>query len=324
MRITNLSLPFVLWALLYLGSPVLLKARTWTDATTRRTIEGDLVETDGAKVVIKLNTGKTVRVALARLIAADRKYIKAQQPESAAKKSQEDVEEAGSSAGPLTRLTPPVSVKSHPIQGEGKKRKAGLEVTNNSEKSISKIVVAMYFVKKDGSTGRSVPHTESWVLGNLKGAFPRGESKLIKVGSFFMEDNTASVDGIVSHVEWKDGTTWPTWTGPTPKEEGNAPIVTKFIGVVGEGDRSQTAVAVFNVTSKAIDNVTYNMIYLDAAGKTLGRAMYGYSGADDWLPAGKGAGCTGCSSPPPEGTVDVKVTLRQVIFEDETVWTPQK
>jgi hypothetical protein len=51
---------------------------------------------------------------------------------------------------------------------------------------------------------------------------------------------------------------------------------------------------------------------------------YGYSGADGWLPAGKGAGRSGCSNPPPEGTVDIKVTLSHVIFEDDTVWKPEK
>jgi len=132
------------------------------------------------------------------------------------------------------------------------------------------------------------------------------------------------VDGIVNHVEWKDGTVWPTWTGPAPKQEGDAPVVARLIGVLGEGDRTQPVVAVFNVSPKDIMNVTYNMTYLDAEGKTLDRAMYGYSGADGWLPAGKGAGCSGCSNPPPEGTVDIKVTLSQVIFEDETGWRPAK
>ena len=182
----------------------------------------------------------------------------------------------------------------------------------------------MHFVNEEGGIGRTVPHTESWTLGRPKGEFPKGESKLIKVGPFFMEEDTTSVDGIVSHVEWKDGTTWPSWSGPTPKQKDDIPVVVQFIGVVGEGESAQTVAAVFNVDSKAIGHVGYNIRYLNAAEETLGRAMYGYSGADGWLPAGKSAGCTGSSSPPPAGTVKVKLSISQVIFEDETVWKPEK
>jgi hypothetical protein len=40
-----------------------------------------------------------------------------------------------------------------------------------------------------------------------------------------------------------------------------------MIGLLGESDRTQPVVAVFNVSPKAIRNVTYNMAYLDADGK---------------------------------------------------------
>jgi hypothetical protein len=291
-----------------------LEARTWTDAATKRTLDGEFVAQDGSRITIKLKTGKTVRVALDRLIEADREFVKGQVAKG----------ETEPAPGALSRLVPPVSLKAHPIQGEGKKRKAGLEVTNTSGKDISKIVMAMYFLKEDGSVDKEVPNTRSWSLGNRKGALGKGQSELIEVTSFFMEDDTASVDGIVSHVEWKDGTIWPDWTGSAPKKEGDAPVVTRMLGVLGEGNKAQPVVAVFNVSSKDIMNVTYGMVYLDAEGKAIGRSMYGYSGAEGWLPAGKGAGCSGCSNPPPKETVEIEVSLMQVIFEDESSWKPSK
>ena len=205
-----------------------------------------------------------------------------------------EAEEAVSKApGTLVQLTPPLSIKPHPIKGEGFKRMAGLEVTNNTGKDVAKVGVEMFFVNEEGDVGRAVPHTESWTLGNPEGSLAKGESKIITVYSSFMRKDTASVDGLVCQVTWKDGSIWPDWTGPAPKQEGDAPVVVKFLGVVGEGERARTVVAAFNVGSKPIEHVGYSIAYLDGEGKSLGNAMHGYSGPDGWLPAGKGAGLTG-------------------------------
>lgn len=227
-------------------------------------------------------------------------------------------------AGVLAQLKPPVSVKFNPIQGEGKKRKAGMEVTNDSDKTIAELVVDMAFIKEDGSVGRTVPYTESWTLGNPKAGLAKGDSKVIKIGSFFMEDDTAAVDGIVTRIQWKDGSVWPDWIGPAPKPEGDAPVVSKFLGFVGEGAMAQVALGIYNVGSKDIEGVMYSVSYQDAAGKHLGWSNYGYSGDETWLPAGKSTGCVGSSSPPPEGTVKVEVNLTHVTFADESVWEPEK
>jgi hypothetical protein len=64
----------------------------------------------------------------------------------------------------------------------------------------------MYFLKEDGSVGKDVLNTQSWSLGNPNVALGKSKSDLIEVGRFFMKEDTASVDGIVSQVKWKDGT----------------------------------------------------------------------------------------------------------------------
>ena len=315
------------WVLLLGLLPAVLQARTWTDAATRRTIEGDFVAVDGAKVVIKLDAGKTVRVSIARLIDADKVFIREQSAASAAKRNEApggERKEAGAKTGPLTRLTCPVSVKAHPIKGKGEEREGGLEVTNNGNRNVSTLVLNMYYLRGDGKVGKSVPHTSSGTFDGPKGVLGQGKSHLIGVNSFFMEDETVSVDGEVTRVEWDDGTHWPTWTGPVPEREGDAPVVVKMIGILGEGEMIEPVVAVFNTGSKGVKNVNYGIVYLDAEGQVLGRAGYGYSRAGNWLPGGKGTAICGASSGPPEGTVDAKVTIRQVSFDDDTLWTPSK
>lgn len=323
MKKTYGLMPILFASMTCIGIPIPLEARTWTDSATSRTLEGDFTEVDGDKVVIKRDNGKTIRVAIDRLIDADKDFIKAQLAGAAgaqgvAPVTNQSVEDAARPAtGPLTQLTPPVSLVAHPIEGEGKERKAELVVTNDSDKEISSIVLTQFFLRQNGSIGSSVPHTSGFSIG-------KGESKTINVSSFFMKDDTASVDAVVTRVEWKDGTMWPTWTGPAPGQEGNAPVVAKMIGVIGEGNRAQPVVALFNKSSKDVSFISYSLAFLDANGKKLGSGSQGYGGPPGWLPAGKGGACVGSSKAPPEGTADVELKLRAVMFDDESHWRPGK
>ena len=318
--------PAVRWALLVGLLPVVLEARTWTEAGSGRTIKGELVEVDGAKAIIKLEAGRTVSVSIARLIEADRRFIRSQHPSSAAGESgrARGDKETGSTAGVLRRLTPPVSVTAHPIKGHGEEREAVLEVTNNGNRNISTLILNMYFLKDGGQVAKRVPHTSSENFGGPRGSLGRGKSHPVKVNSFFMDDETASVNGEVIRVEWDDGTSWPTWPGPAPEHKGDAPVVAKMVGVIGEGEMLEPVVAVFNTSSRGVKNVNYSIAYLGAAGKVIGHAGYGYARPGNWLPAGQGTAICGASSGPPEGTLDARVTIREVIFENDTRWKPPK
>ncbi len=53
-----------------------LKARTWTQAATGRTIEAEMVKVEGSNVLLKLASGQTVPVPLNSLSEADQAYIK--------------------------------------------------------------------------------------------------------------------------------------------------------------------------------------------------------------------------------------------------------
>ena len=182
----------------------------------------------------------------------------------------------------------------------------------------------MYFLKDGGQVAKRVPHTSSENFGGPRGSLGRGKSHPVKVNSFFMDDETASVNGEVIRVEWDDGTSWPTWPGPAPEHKGDAPVVAKMVGVIGEGEMLEPVVAVFNRSSRGVKNVNYSIAYLGAAGKVIGHAGYGYARPGNWLPAGQGTAICGASSGPPGGTLDARVTVREVIFENDTRWKPPK
>jgi hypothetical protein len=62
-------------------------------------------------------------------------------------------------AAPFARITPPVSIKSLPLNSRGDDRQAVLESTNKSEKTISRLVVRVFLLGKDGSVRDSFSHT---------------------------------------------------------------------------------------------------------------------------------------------------------------------
>ena len=72
--------------LFILGIAFTLEARIWTDAATNRTLSGDFVEVDGTKVVIKLDTGKDISVAIDHLIDANQEFIQLQKTNSCSKR----------------------------------------------------------------------------------------------------------------------------------------------------------------------------------------------------------------------------------------------
>jgi uncharacterized protein (TIGR03067 family) len=53
-------------------------ARTWTEATSGRTVEGEFVKMLGDAVVVRLAGGTTVQLPLVRLSEADQTFVKAQ------------------------------------------------------------------------------------------------------------------------------------------------------------------------------------------------------------------------------------------------------
>ena len=55
-----------------------LQSRTWTEAQTGRTLEGDFVQVQGNSVVVRTANGGTQQLPLARLSEADQAFVKEQ------------------------------------------------------------------------------------------------------------------------------------------------------------------------------------------------------------------------------------------------------
>lgn len=76
-------------ACLAVGVATMLPARTWTEAQTGRTLEGELVRVLDQMVVIRLANGSTIQLPLARLSEGDQGYVKEQAAKTTAKKGEE-------------------------------------------------------------------------------------------------------------------------------------------------------------------------------------------------------------------------------------------
>jgi thioredoxin-related protein len=60
--------------------PATLQAKTWREAGSDRTVEGDYVRTEGEQVVIRKPSGTTFKIALSKLSEEDQKFVAAQAP----------------------------------------------------------------------------------------------------------------------------------------------------------------------------------------------------------------------------------------------------
>ena len=297
-----------------------LDARTWTEVGTGRSFEGDFIKIEDGKAVVRREDGKVFSVPLARLSRPDQTFIKTA-TKGAADPAQAKTTGA-TSDGAFAQYAPPVMVKATAIKGKGKDRNAGLEVKNIGTKSITSFVVQVQYLNADGGIGKDIPHTQSGFFGQSKTKLSRGKTYTIEVTSFFMQDDTASINGVVTSVDFDDRTNWPAMPDTPPSKNGDNPVSAKMIGVVGSGKTSIPAVACFNYGSKPIKGVQYRIEYLDAAGEVVNRTNYGHSNAEKpIMEKGKGKVMIGGESPAEEA-VTAQVTIRSVTFMDGSRWSP--
>lgn len=286
-----------------------LEARTWTDAKTGRTLEGEFISVEDEKAVIKRADGKTFRIAISRLSKADQNFLKKQAAGG---------EGAKGPTGGIGELVPPATLTATKITGKGDERKAELKVKNTGAKMVEELRVEMLFLKEDGSVGKSVPHTASGI--NFGKGLGKGKTTTINVTSFFMEDDTTAVDGVVTSLKYSDGSSWPEVPAKAPAAEGDAPVGAVMLGLIGKGEQGQPAVACHNHGDKEVKTVQYRIEYLDAAGKVVNKTSYGYSSDKAIMEEGKGCVITG-GDPPGKGAVTAKVSVFSVLFTDESKWS---
>jgi thioredoxin-related protein len=71
--------------------PATLQARSWKEAGSDRTLEGDYVRTEGDQVVIRKAGGTTVKITLSKLSEEDQKFAGEQQPAAKEEATDKDV-----------------------------------------------------------------------------------------------------------------------------------------------------------------------------------------------------------------------------------------
>lgn len=64
-----------LFSAIALALPASLQARTWKEAGSDRTVEGDYLKTEGEQVVIRKPGGTTLKIALSKLSEEDQKFV---------------------------------------------------------------------------------------------------------------------------------------------------------------------------------------------------------------------------------------------------------
>ncbi|MEM7012554.1 MAG: hypothetical protein AAF585_13850 [Verrucomicrobiota bacterium] len=225
--------------------------------------------------------------------------------------------------GPLQSLKAPVKLElAKKIVGEGEKRKSGVRITNTSGKNMKSFVVSVYYLDAGGEEQKSVPFTRSGFSGVNSVILARGKQHVMEVDSFFMEDDTASIDAILTEIEYSDGTSWPEVPETPAVRKDDEPVAAKMVGVLGKGVTRQPVIACYNFEDKEVVLVNFQIKYFDANGEELKSTGYGYFG--DGAIKENGSACFAGGDPPPAGTVGVKVSLNQVRFADETEWKPSK
>ncbi|MGE0609013.1 MAG: hypothetical protein AB7O62_18105 [Pirellulales bacterium] len=217
---------------------------------------------------------------------------------------------------PFARIAPPCSVNALPVAGQGDERKFQLKVTNTSDKTISRLVVRVYLFDGKEIVQEFSTTNDRW-FGNEQGnELAKGESFVIVLESSPIPDDVDSVAGLAKSVNWKDGTEWPTYTGPQPDQEGDAPVTLRLKGIVHDGEFSAPLVEFFNHSKKDIERLEYQIAYLAENGDQLHQGRRTRLGD---IKGGEGFAHVGEQGVPKEAA-KVSLSLNFVNFTDGSRW----
>lgn len=227
-----------------------------------------------------------------------------------------DERASGSRSNALAVITPPVTVRAQPIRGSGESRRAELQVTNNGDQAITKLVVGITLYKEDGSVQKTVPHSCDGAFGKNGKKLGKGRNHEIELTDFRIKDDTAAVAGTVKEITWEDGTQWPAWTGPPEEPQEGDPVSLVCKGVLGADSRGWglPLIEAFNHSDREVRGVYYRVRFLDGEGNELANKRWGerrYS-----FGPGEGIAMVGFEAPP-EGTEDIEVSLEEVSYRDD-------
>ena len=220
--------------------------------------------------------------------------------------------------GQFGQIVSPIAFKSLPFKS-GDDSQDVLEVTNKSDKAISRLSVRILLLRKSGQIESSyAARNDRWFGLEQKNSLRPGKAFKIDVaGNRLREREIVAVAGLPKEVIWEDGTMWPKWIGPAPPQHGDQPISIQTTGVVTVGDFSAPMLQFFNHTDKSIKRLEYRIHYLDAQGKELDRGVRTRIGG-----IGPKEGLAYVAAPGvPENASRVSVDLNFADFGDGSKWT---
>lgn len=102
------------------------------------------------------------------------------------------------------------------------------------------------------------------------------------------------------------------------KPASGAPVALEFIGLVGQGDRMEANMRIFNFSDKPVTRINMTLDYLDATGKKLKDFPWGQSGPS--LVGPKEYKDKEMGAFIPAETKKVTATVKDVEFGDGSKW----
>lgn len=287
-----------------------LSARTWTEAATGRTVEGNYVSADADHVVIKAK-GRTFKIAIARLSDADKAFIREQSAKS-----------GGEATDSFTRITPPATAVGSKVTGSGATRKGTITIKNAAERGIVRLELAELFLGPDGAVVSNWRSESTFHSGALR----PGQSTTVDAEATFWgeedgADSVVGVVGVIQIIEFDDGSSWPPVPAQGPDVDGDAPVGLAMIGVVGDPPLTLPVIHCHNHGDKEVETVMYFIKFFDGDGKSLSSTNISADvGGEDGVLKSKAGTVLTPSFTVPEGTKRAKLRCTNVIFADETVW----
>lgn len=219
--------------------------------------------------------------------------------------------------GPFAEIIPPVSIKSLTINRTGDDPWPVVEVTNTSDRSISRLSLRLLLLDEKGSVQDTSPSSNDRWFGLEQRNELRSKKRFtISLPDHHLKSSITSVSGLARSVTWKDATEWPTWKGPAPKQVGKTPVSISLRGIVTNGAYAAPLLEFFNHTDKGIDRIEFQIQYLEESGKVIRKGqrtrIRAVNGSQGFAYIG-GHGT-------PRNTAKVNVALNFVTFKDGSRW----
>ena len=224
----------------------------------------------------------------------------------------------------LHNVESPVAVTGGPISHDDDRPLAELTITNRCPRAVKHMVVQMIMLNEAGAVIRTVPYTKTGFLDKPDGVLAPEDAFNNRVSPILLDKKMTRVAGLITEVEFDDGSTWPTLPDKPKREQDTDPVMIRTVGYVVSEPYSRSFVACFNQTDKAVARISYRIQYFDADGQGLTSVRFGWGSTPQTplLKPGEGKVLSGGDGPPSEATT-AQASIVKVTFTDQSSWEPK-